>query len=745
MRTSFGFTCKGPLRGASAIWVAAFVAFGIAACASQKVTRPVTPPPRSPSAVKSKVATPPTGSSQIRKSLVVQGTGELINTPAAQPQPRNRSSHNGIQLNFSNTDISTVVTAILGEGLGRPVVIDPGVQGTLTLQASQPLSADQVVTALEAALRDKGFVLLELDGVYHVIPAAQAARRVPGLLVPGSGKHGFGVYVIPLKYVSAEEMRKSLVPFVPEDALVQVSAARNLLILSGTDQEIAMLMNVIKTFDVNWLAGMSFALYPVEYSDLQTLIDELNEVFASPKSPIDGMVRLEPLKTINSVLVVTPQAKYLAVVESWIKRLDVGTTTPGRRIYVYNVQNGRAAELAQSLDEILSLSAPSESLQRGPGAGSLGGLNSGFGSAAPQLGYSSGGLAAPSFGSQETSPSAIAQGSGQSPAADISPSGIAGASHPGALRIVPDDDQNSLLIYATPGEFQGIHTALERLDVAPLEVLIDASIVEVTLNDELQYGVQFAYQSSKGPVVLSQSATGNIAAQFPGFSFLYTGTKEIQAVLSALEAITNVRVLSSPKLVVLNNREADLDVGDQVPIVSQSAVSTENPGAPIVNSVQMLSTGVILHVVPHANRGGQVSMDIDQEVSDVVPTTTSTINSPTVEQRMISTTVSVRDGETVALGGLIQDSRARTRTGIPFLRRLPVIGNLFGSDDHNTSRTELLVLLTPHLLRSQTESDAVMENLRDQFVALRHLLPQWNNGVKRDHAEAAHGTPSPPR
>ncbi|MGA7538947.1 MAG: type II secretion system secretin GspD [Steroidobacteraceae bacterium] len=705
----------------------------------------MTLPSSPPSAAKSTPATPATDSSQAQKSLVLQGTGNLIGTPAAQPQPGIRSNHNGFQLNFTNTDISTVATAILSEGLGHPVVIGPDVQGTLTLQASQPLSADQVTTALESALRDKGFVLLEVDGIYHVVPAAQATRRIPGLLVPGSGKHGFGVYVVPLKYVSAEDMRKTLAPFLPEDALIQVSTARNLLILSGTDQEIATLMNVVKTFDVNWLAGMSFALYPVEYSDLQTLIDELNEVFASPKSPIDGMVRLVPLKTINSILVVTPQAKYLPAVQSWIRRLDVGSTTPGRRIYVYNVQNGRADELAQSLDEILSLSPPSLSLQRGPGLGSLGGMSSGVGSAAPQLGYSSGEAGSTSAGSQLTLPATTGQGPLETQAASVSTPGDTGASRPGALRIVPDDDQNSLLIYATPGEFQSIHAALERLDVAPLEVLIDASVVEVTLNDELQYGVQFAYQSSKGPVVLSQSSAGSIAAQFPGFSFLYTGTKDIQAVLNALESITNVRVLSSPKLVVLNNREADLDVGDQVPIVSQSAVSTETPGAPIVNSVQMLSTGVILHVVPHANRGGQVSMDIDQEVSDVVPTTTSSINSPTVEQRMISTTVSVRDGETVALGGLIEDSRSRTRTGIPFLRRLPIIGNLFGSDDHNTSRTELLVLLTPHLLRSQSESDAVMENLRDQFVALRHLLPHWNDGTKREHADASHKAPSPPR
>jgi general secretion pathway protein D len=182
-------------------------------------------------------------------------------------------------------------------------------------------------------------------------------------------------------------------------------------------------------------------------------------------------------------------------------------------------------------------------------------------------------------------------------------------------------------------------------------------------------------------------------------------------------------VLSSPKLVVLNNREADLQVGDQVPSVVQSSVSTTDSNAPIVNSVQMLDTGVILHVTPRANKSGRVLLDIAQEVSDVVPTTTSSINSPTIQQRKISSTVAVRNGDTVALGGLIRDSRSRTSDGVPLLRRIPVIGNLFGSDDHNNVRTELIVLITPHVVRSDEESDSVMEDLEDQFKALRDLMP----------------------
>jgi general secretion pathway protein D len=282
-------------------------------------------------------------------------------------------------------------------------------------------------------------------------------------------------------------------------------------------------------------------------------------------------------------------------------------------------------------------------------------------------------------------------------------------------------------VYATPNEFTVIEAALKRLDVVPIQVMIEASLAEVTLTDDIKYGLQWAYQSGNGPIVLSESSNGSINPAFPGFSYLYSASTDIRAVLNAIENITDVKVLSSPKLLVLNNREAELQIGDQVPITVQSAISTVGETAPIVNSVQLRDTGVILRITPRANKSGMVLLDVAQEVSDVVPTTTSNIDSPTIQQRRIASTIAVRNGETIALGGLIRDSKSKSRGGIPYLRKIPIIGDLFGSTGHNYRRTELIVLITPRVLRSQQESQELMDDLRDQFKSLQKIVPAWHS------------------
>ncbi len=238
-------------------------------------------------------------------------------------------------------------------------------------------------------------------------------------------------------------------------------------------------------------------------------------------------------------------------------------------------------------------------------------------------------------------------------------------SRQGDLRIVANNDSNSLLVLATPAEFGVIEAALVRLDAPSRQVLIEASLAEVTLTDQLRYGVEWNYNGNKGPITLSDSSNGQVSRKFPGLSYLFTGSTDISAVLNALESVTTVRVISSPKLVTLNNHEAHLQVGDEVPIATQSAVSVVNQDAPIVNSVQLQDTGVILEVTPRVNKNGLVQLDISQEVSNSVPTTTSGIDSPTIQQRRLSTTVVVKSDDTIALGGIITDSRSKMKSGLP--------------------------------------------------------------------------------
>lgn len=602
-----------------------------------------------------------------------------------------RAETEGFQLNFIDTDIATVVSSVIGDGLGLPYSVDPQVKGTMSLQAARPLKRDEVLPALEAALRLQGAAMIPANGGYAVVPSKEAARQVTGLRSAGDHHPGFGIQIVPLQYVSVADMERILKPFAPDGAIVRVDENRNMLLLAGSSQELATLIGVVHTFDVDWLAGMSFSVYKLEYAEPHAVADDLAQIFADSKSPVAGLVRFVPLARLNSLLVVAQQQQYLRKVEGWIKQLDVVTTTGGRRVYIYEVQNGKATDLAGSLSGILSLPFESRNSANPGNAGTHDRAS------APQI-------------------------------ERAQPVGAAGG-----MRVVPNDESNALLIYATRDEFALIENALKQLDVEPIQVLIEASLAEVKLTDELRFGLQWAYQSHSGPVTLSNNSSGAIAQQFPGFSYLYTGRPDIQAVLNTLESLTTVNVLSSPKLLVLNNHEAQLQVGDQVPVVTQSALSPVGGNAPIINTVQMLDTGVILRITPRVNKNGLVLLDIAQEVSDVVPTTTSNIDSPTIQQRKVSSSVAVHDGETLALGGLIRDSRSKSRDGLPFLRRIPLLGTLFGSTDNNRTRTELIVLLTPRVIRSGTEAAAVMDELQNEFRKLHETLPNWRD-VTRSNA-----------
>jgi general secretion pathway protein D len=573
-------------------------------------------------------------------------------------------------------------------------------------------------------MQDLALVLVK--DTYHVVPMKDAPRRVPSFNPPSDRKQpGFSIQIVPLEFTSAVEMEKVLQPFAPPGGVMKVDAARNLLVLAGTSQELATMLDVVKTFDVDWLAGMSYGFFSLNYVDAKTVEIELAEIFADPKSPLAGVVRLVPLPRLNTILVITSQPKYLQSVETWIKRLDIGGTSAGRRIYVYDVQNGRAEDLAKSLNHILSLPTLGDDTTQTRGGYTSAGAGSqlGFGS-----GVGSGTSSGLSLGSSFNSSVGMSGSSAATGPASLGPPGPAsggyqnGSAKAGDLRIVANNDSNSLLVLASPAEFSVIEAALLRLDAPSRQVLIEASLAEVTLTDELRYGVQWAYNGKKGPITLSDSSSGKVAQSFPGLSFLFTGSTDISAVLNALESVTKVRVISSPKLVTLNNHEASLQVGDQVPVTTQSSVSTNASDAPIVNSVQMRDTGVILQVTPRVNKNGLVQLDISQEVSNSVPTTTSNIDSPTIQERKLSSTVVVKNGDTVALGGLITENISKSRSGVPYLAKIPLLGALFRDTNDSTTRTELILLITPRVMRDDAEFQNVMDDLRNEFQSLKNVF-----------------------
>jgi general secretion pathway protein D len=303
------------------------------------------------------------------------------------------------------------------------------------------------------------------------------------------------------------------------------------------------------------------------------------------------------------------------------------------------------------------------------------------------------------------------------------------------IRVIANRRNNALLVYATPNEYAVIEGMLRKIDIIPLQVMIEATIAEVTLNDNLAYGTQFLL-GTPGNVTatLSFSSTAAFASNFPGF-VLANGMKEA---INALASVTQVKVLSAPQVTVMDNEPARLQVGALVPVIVQSAQSTIAANAPIVNSVEYRDTGVIMLVTPRVNSGGLVTLDISQEVSDVASTTSSNIDSPTFNQRLIRTRVAVQDGQTVGMAGLIRDNDKQGNTGIPLLKDIPYLGSLISSQNNARERTELLVLITPHVVKDQRDALALTEDLRNGLINAG-LVPQQLN------SKPLRGSPNPNR
>jgi general secretion pathway protein D len=621
------------------------------------------------------------------------------------------SEQGDLTLNFVNADIRDVAKAVLGDYLKLNYEIAASVEGAVTIQTSQPLSRAKVLPVLDQTLRLNGMALVYENSVYKVVSVGDAPRESGAVSPNGQSREaaGYGIEVAPVRYIGAAEMEKLLEPLAPSQAIVHVDTARNVLIIEGTEQERQTLLDDIALFDADWLSGMSFALFTPNYMDAAELTKELTQILGGINSPIGNVVRLVPIDRLNAVLVISPQAKYLEQLRAWVARLDRPGEGTDKHIFVYHVQHGRASDLASTLAKALF------------GRGAAGGTPSHAASPPPIADMSM-----QTAGPTSTSAPAPTPASSAGPTASEQQfSGVLPGEEQSAIgpvNITADEANNALVIVASPKQYAAIQNALAQLDVTPLQVLLEAAIAEVTLTNDLQYGVQYYFQSGQqNQFVLSAGPSSVIAPTFPGFSYLFAG-KNIQVVLNALSTITRVEVLSSPQLMVLNNQTATLQVGDQVPIITQQQESVASTGAPLVNSVQYQNTGVILQVTPRVNRGGEVMMDISQEVSDVTSTTSSAIDSPTIEQRKFTSTVAVQDGETVALGGLISKTKTRTIAGIPWLQEIPLLGNVFRNTQDNDDRTELIVLITPHVIDNVQKARAVTAELRRKLPTVQPLL-----------------------
>jgi general secretion pathway protein D len=641
--------------------------------------------------------------------LVERGSGTFLDERAASrplpPPPQDGE----LVLNFENESIQAVVKALLGDLLQQNYVIAPGVGGTVTFSTARPIRIEQAMPILEMLLAWNNATLVWQDGRYVVLPIAQA---IPGNLAPRIGPpeaaKGYELRAVPLKYISASEMEKLLQPYIRPGAIVRTDNLRNMIVLAGTARELATYLQTIEVFDVDWLAGMSVAIFPVESVEVAKLLPELEAVFGeSANTPLAGLFRFLPIERLNAVLVITTQPKYLDEAEKWIRRLDRGGTASGARLYVYDVKNVKAADLAGYLNEIF-----------GGGGGTRRGA--------------SGGTVAP--GLQPVEIRALNDPRGPVPqqeakAAEVPPpppgggAGIA-IGDTEDVRITAIEESNSLLIRATPSQYEAVLAAIRRLDRVPLQVHIETRIIEVALNDQLRFGVQWFFENARNQQGAPRARAGTLSQQGLSWSFV---TSDWSSILETLDSISETRVISAPSVVVLNNKSANINVGRQIPVVSTFIDPIGGiggtPGTGFQRGlVQFRDTGVILNVTPRVNPGGLVFMEIKQEDSTPEESVDATGNVP-VSRRSIETEVAVQSGQTVLLGGLIKQTEGQARAGAPGLSRIPVLGGLFGRQNRTADRQELLVMITPTVIGSVEDAENLTEEYRRRFVGLEPLRP----------------------
>jgi general secretion pathway protein D len=727
--------------------------------------------PRSPTQTGSTT----TSSGPRAQPAVFQGT-EITDTGAPRVQTATAGGGgSGFDLNFESAPVATVAKVVLGDILQTGYTIDPRVQGTVSLVSVRPVPKSDIVFVLENALRISGVVLVRDTAGYRLTPVGDAVGGGHVDSQPSNPEPGYGVSVVPLQYVSAQTLLKLMDSFATKPGVVRADTTRNLLLIQGTGPERQTAVESALSFDVDWMRGQSIGIYPITNSGPEPIIAELEKIVDSGENGLNqNMVKLQPVARLNAVMVVTKRPQLLRTVETWIKRLDRADNTR-TSVHVYKVKYGDAKQIARVLTDMFG----------GGSSSSL--LDSADNQIAPGSGTSASGSDRSSFGNNNTNGSGGTSGSNsssQQPGSGFGsrlgtafggPQGGANGGNLGQLdkgngagsggppilqnvRITPDLVNNSLLIYADQGNYRIVESALRQVDQPQLQVAIDATIAEVDLTDELQFGVQFFLTShalglrpDQGSILNSTSTTATttipgaataatttaattatttastvagtaanalLSRTVPGFNFLVGQEAQPAMILTALHTVTGVKVLSNPSVVVVNNQSATLQVGNQVPISTGSAsvlnAATASSNT-IVNTVDYRNTGIILHVSPRVSANGDVRLEIEQEISNVLPGSAANALNPTIQERKVKSSISIANGQTVLLAGLIQDQKNENKSGIPLLDDLQGIGNAFSNQDNTKMRTELIIFIRPQIIRNSTDAHTIAEELRSKL------------------------------
>ena len=712
-------------------------------------------------------------------------SADLVPTAFAQSLDSDKAA---VRLNFEGADIREVIHTIAAT-LGIHYIIDPRVQGQVTIRTASDIPRDELLPMFHQILRSSGVSANLVGDIYHIVPVAEGKTKA---VVPQNraayqqlrAEDRFVIEVVKVEHVLAEEMAKILQPFISPGGDVLAYPRANLVVISDLASNVRRLRHMVGVFDTDTFRDLHARVYRIEHANAEDLGEELSSVLEpygviATDIAVKHGVFVVPLDRLNAVVVIAFNTEIFTQVEKWIQILDVPPEKGGgRTVHVYAVENAKAADLAGILGDLYGGNGGGgrggsrrrdRSGNRDAGSlGSLGGDGDGRSGSESGLGSSrsgdSGGRGG-GFGSGGRG--SRGRGGGGTQSVLLAPQEDEKPVFKEDVRIVADEITNSLIILATPRDYAMIRDVLRRLDIVPRQVLIEAIIAEIKLTDDLAFGLEYALSQGGIGSLLGTGTTGGVSAgETPGtgslsignsallgtakravnigsqgiFGFL-TNRDEFLVLINALATENRVNILSTPHVIAADNREANILIGEEVPILTSTSTSSLTDSARTVNSIQYRETGKILTILPQINSTGLVNLEIRQEVSAVGSEEFGRTNSPSFISREAETTVVVEDGESVVLGGIIDDQIERSRRGVPYLMDIPVLGRLFRVDSEKVTRTELIILITPHVIRNRQELRTVSEEFTGRIQSLKEMI---DSRILRQPAPPPSSAGSPP-
>ncbi len=715
-------------------------------------------------------ASPPAQQPPAAGSPAPQGAAAQAPPQSNQAQPSSTSGPRGLSFRFRGASLHEFID-VVARSLEINYILDPTVgDAAVTINTYGSLRRDDLLPLLQEILRIHGAVAVQIGNLYRIVPSAEAPK------LPVSPQLDAGrdlpdderliLNVIRLQYSPAVDLGKVLEPFLGAGAKYSVIEPLNILILLDNSRNMRRTIELVELFDTEEMVLQRIRLFEVKNSLAKTLADELKQVFtAFSISDDQSAVQFVPIDRINSILVVSGAVRVFDEVETWIKKLDKSVTVGGVQNFVYRVQYGFAPALAGTLLQLYGYGGYGGGYGGGGYGGGYGGggYGGGYGGGGYGGGYGGGfggggglgGFGPSGMGGRGGSrggrggfggggggrgggiirlPGSLLGGEGgavgpgampDETGALLGPEGVA----PGAaigIRIVPDVINNLIVVQATQQEWQIIRKTLRQLDFPPRQVLIDANVYEVSLSGALASGVSAFLRSRGGTGLNERKLIGEFGGGALNLSMgaLVGATRELAVFLSASQGDGRTKIISAPSIIATDNIPATITSGQSIPTLSSQALAggAQAGGSSLfTNTVSNIQTGITLSITPRVNASGIVTMEVNQEVSSPLPPT-GAIGSPSIDRRNVQTQVTVADGDTVALGGVMQETNIYSRDRVPFLGKIPFLGGVFGSTSISKSKTELIILITPRVIYDEHEIVTATAELKSRLRGLRKVM-----------------------